>query len=243
MTSYRTALFLDEAYGYIEQGNSVAFLTLMHSVPSDIAEFISLEPAFYSYLTNLVYKIQSGNYRNITAINFKRRFNSARPVYNRITNLSIAFQAQINAAAARNRNAAAERAVEAEIRLRKANAARMARSRQPVNTANAARQAARNARVAEGLAARRAVSNAAARELANFNTARQRWQNNFSQRLAGGRTPRQVITNLARNHLGVTVPMNGPISTRIRALIHPDRARNTNTRALRTVLSVRASSL
>ena len=251
-----TFSFLQGIHGNILRGNGPSIIVRVRGVSPQVVALIRKDPEFAAYMDQLLSKVERGNYAGINAGNFNRRATAASATVARFfANENARVAAADAARLKRTRNAAnaaakavraARNAVTAAGANRAAkraanNAAAAARAASETTggaaaareAANAARKAAMNARAAERLAEARAAREARERTQSNFNANKARWEANFTQRLAGGRTVRQVIHNMAHQHLGVNIPVNGNITKVHRARIHPNKGRN---KALRTVL-------
>jgi len=235
----------------------------IRGAPPLIVALIRKDPVFSTYIEQLLAKVESGNYTGINAGNFNRRAAAASATVGKAINTAtLENEARIRAADAarlqRTRNAAAAAARNLSAARNATTAAganraanRAARNAEAANraasettgraaasraAANAARRANSNARAAARLAETRDRQEAASRNLAAFNTEKARWEANFAHRRAQGRSVREVIRNMAHQHLHVNIPVNGNITRVHRARIHPDRGTN---KALRTVLTSR----
>jgi hypothetical protein len=252
--------FLAGIHNNIVRGNALSISRRVRGAPSGVVELICRDPAFAAYIEELLHKVERGNYAGINSGNFSRRAdvasaavakalnNAARENNARVKAANVArLQRTRNAAEAAARNLAAARNASSAAGANRAarNAARNAAAanraaNQTTGRATAARQAARqanmNARAAARLAETRARREAADSNQAAFNTAKARWEANFNHRRAQGRSVREVIHNMAHQHLHVNIPVNGNITRVHRVRIHPDRGNN---KALRTVLTTR----
>lgn len=150
----------------------------------------------------------------------------------------------------RNREAAAARRAakeaENEARYAAAEKERMERSRRKANEAassanKAAREAketAREARAESGSSIRSEQNRAFQEQVSRVSY----WRNVFMNTKARySLTTRQTIRRMAKNHLNLNLntnlPNSGHVSKKVRVLIHPDKGRNINKKALRQVLS------
>ena len=140
-----------------------------------------------------------------------------------------------NASAAAKANRAANRAednAETAKRAAAAAAAAVAAARA------AAKKADTNARMAAAVAASRAKAQANAQEKATFDSHAENWERIYANRIASGRTKRQVIHNMAHQHLSVEIPTTGNITRQHKRNLSPNKGnlKDIRKKALRNVL-------
>jgi len=254
--------FLKGMYDNIGLGNANGLIARMESVPPSVFALISKDPVFFAHLVDMLKKLKNKNYSGINQLNFDRRATAASKVVGRaLANAARENNARVQAANAarlqrtRNAAAAAARNVAAARNASTAAGANRAAKRAAQHAATASREANQttgsaaearaaakavrkanvNARAAARVAATRAALEEEQRKQAVFDAETDRWKENFARRRAQGRSVREVIRNMAKEHLNVAIPANGNIRREHLARIHPDSS--TKHKALRTVLT------
>ena len=176
---------------------------------------------------------------------------AARNAAERAARNAAAAQAARNAAAAAS---AAARAHKAQTNAAAANAARRAKvhanaaaaaaaggagGSAGTNAAKDAKKAAKNAETAARTAEKMKMRENADKAFeAQVNAVRESSRRFKAYKAAPHfMTTRQIITRMARNNLGVNIPVNAVVTKHMMARIHPDHGKNVRTKAIRQVLS------